>query len=88
MLRFNYQQTLAVKRLLKQTMPCLLVIISLFVPRMLLFFIFVLTNWFGRSFDSVVWPIVGFFIMPYTTLAYMARLFALAKKIVFVGLNI
>ena len=39
-----------------------------------MFFIWLLSDWFGRSFDSWVWPLLGFFIMPYSTLAYMAAM--------------
>jgi hypothetical protein len=55
-------------------MPCLLVGCAAFFPRTVLFFIWLLTDWFGRSFDTWVWPLIGFFIMPYSTLAYMAAM--------------
>ena len=53
---------------------CLLVLIALIVPRLLMFFIWVLTGWFGRAFESWFWPVLGFVCMPYTTLAYMAAM--------------
>ncbi len=53
-------------------MGCLLVIVSLMMPRLILFFIALLTDYFGRAYESVIWPLLGFFFMPYTTLAYMA----------------
>jgi len=37
-------------------------------------FIFLLTDWFPRAFQSQVWPILGFVFMPYTTLAYLAAM--------------
>lgn len=52
-------------------MSCLLAIIAILVPRLVMFFIFLLTNWFSRAYETVIWPILGFFFMPYTTLAYM-----------------
>jgi hypothetical protein len=55
-------------------MGCLLPIFALFVPRVLMVFIFLLTNCFGRSYETLIWPLVGFFFMPYTTLAYMAAM--------------
>jgi hypothetical protein len=55
-------------------MGCLLPIFALFVPRVLMVFIFLLTNWFGRSYETLIWPLVGFFFVPYTTLAYMAAM--------------
>ena len=37
-------------------------------------FVWLLTDWFGRAFDGTVWPLLGFLLMPYTTLAYMAAM--------------
>jgi len=55
-------------------MGCILVILALTLPRMLMFFIWLLTDWFGRAFETVMWPLLGFLLMPYTTLAYMAAM--------------
>ncbi len=55
-------------------MGCVLVVIGLAVPRVLMFFIWLLTDWFGRGFETRVWPILGFIFLPYTTLAYMAAM--------------
>ena len=55
-------------------MGCLLPIIAVFVPRVVMFFIFLLTNWFSMAYQTVIWPLLGFFFMPYTTLAYMAAM--------------
>jgi len=52
-------------------MGCFVVLFGLAVPRVLMFFIWLLTNWFGRAYDTMLWPLLGFFFMPYTTLAYM-----------------
>lgn len=48
------------------------VLIGLINPRLLMLFIAILTDWFGRAWESMAWPIVGFCFMPYTTCAYMA----------------
>lgn len=42
------------------------------VPRVALVVIFLLTDWFSRAHDTVVWPVLGFVFMPFTTLAYTA----------------
>ena len=55
-------------------MGCLLPIIAIFVPRVVMFFIFLLTNWFTQAYQTVLWPLLGFLFMPYTTLAYMAAM--------------
>jgi len=39
-----------------------------------MFFIWILTDWFSRSFDTRIWPFLGFLFMPFTTLAYMAAM--------------
>jgi hypothetical protein len=55
-------------------MGCLLPIVAIFVPRLVMFFIFLLTNWFASAYQTVMWPLLGFMFMPYTTLAYMAAM--------------
>jgi len=55
-------------------MGCLLVVIGLALPRVLMFFIWLLTDWFGRGFETRLWPILGFIFLPYTTLAYLAAM--------------
>jgi hypothetical protein len=55
-------------------MGCLLPLVALFVPRVAMFFIFLLTNWFQLAYQTVLWPLLGFVFMPYTTLAYMAAM--------------
>jgi hypothetical protein len=34
----------------------------------------IFTNWFSAAFNTVLWPLLGFVFMPYTTLAYMAAM--------------
>ena len=55
-------------------MPCLIPVFAVLFPRLVLILIVIFTHWISRSFDSVLWPILGFLFMPYTTLAYMAAL--------------
>ena len=55
-------------------MGCLLLMIALVAPRLLMFFIRLLTDWFDRAYQTTFWPVLGFFLMPYTTLAYMAAM--------------
>lgn len=52
-------------------MGCLLLIVSVFMPRIVMALVFIFSGWFGRAYDTVLWPLLGFFFMPYTTLAYM-----------------
>lgn len=53
-------------------MGCLIVLMALLVPRFTMIFIWLLTDWIGQAYNSFIWPFLGFFFMPYTTLAYMA----------------
>jgi len=39
-----------------------------------MFGIFLFTNWFSQAYSTVIWPILGFIFMPYTTLAYLAAM--------------
>jgi hypothetical protein len=55
-------------------MPCLPVILAVFFPRLVIILIAIFTNWVSAAFDSLLWPILGFLFMPYTTLAYMAAM--------------
>jgi len=51
-------------------MPCLLALFALFVPRVVVAGLWLLTNWFVGVFDSVLWLILGFLIAPTTLLWY------------------
>jgi hypothetical protein len=55
-------------------MGCVLAVIALLVPRVLMVFMYLLTDWFGRAYETVIWPLLGFIFMPYATLAYMAAM--------------
>ena len=50
-------------------MPCLLVLLALFFPRIVLAALYLFTTYLN-VFQSVVWPVLGFILLPYTTLAY------------------
>lgn len=51
-------------------MPCLLALVALFVPRIVVAGLWLLTNWFVGVFDSILWLILGFFLAPTTLLWY------------------
>ena len=44
---------------------------ALISPRLALFFILVFSDWVGQAFDGWVLPVLGFFLLPWTTLAYI-----------------
>ena len=51
-------------------MPCLIALIALLSPRLALFCLLLFSNLIDRAFDSWILPILGFFLLPWTTLAY------------------
>ncbi len=51
-------------------MPCLAVLLALISPRLALVAIWLFSNVLGQAFDSVLLPLIGFFLLPWTTLAY------------------
>lgn len=54
-------------------MGCLLIIFAVILPRITMVVLFLLTNWFS-VFQTIIWPVLGFIFMPYTTLAYMVAM--------------
>ncbi|MEZ6192396.1 MAG: hypothetical protein R3C45_14060 [Phycisphaerales bacterium] len=51
-------------------MPCLLAALALAFPRMVLVLVWLFSDYLGRAYDSVLWPLAGFIFLPLTTLAY------------------
>ena len=49
---------------------CLVVLIGLISPRLALFLMAIFTNDLSRAFDSWLVPLLGFFLLPWTTLIY------------------
>jgi hypothetical protein len=51
---------------------CLLALLALVSPRLVLFLLWIFSDVLSRAFDSWVVPLLGFFLLPWTTLAYAA----------------
>ncbi len=51
-------------------MPCLIALAAYFFPRVVLALIWLFSNYLGRAYASILWPLLGFIFMPLTTLAY------------------
>lgn len=51
-------------------MPCLLVLLAFFAPRIALALLLVFTHFLEAAYQSILWPLLGFFFMPITTLTY------------------
>ena len=53
-------------------MGCLLALLAMISPRLVLFVLWLSSNLLSRAFDIWVIPLLGFFLLPWTTLAYAA----------------
>lgn len=51
-------------------MPCLVGCLALGMPRLAIVLVVVFSDYIGRAYETTVWPLLGFFLMPTTTLAY------------------
>jgi hypothetical protein len=51
-------------------MACLVVLLAFLSPRLALFAIFLFSDLLSDAFDSWLLPFLGFFLLPWTTLAY------------------
>ena len=49
---------------------CLVVLLALISPRLALFALWLFTDLLSRAFESWVVPLLGFLLLPWTTLAY------------------
>jgi hypothetical protein len=51
---------------------CLVALFALISPRLALFVLWLFSSVLSRAFDSWIIPLLGFFLLPWTTLAYVA----------------
>jgi hypothetical protein len=51
-------------------MPCLLGCLALIFPRIVIVLVVIFSDYIGQAYSTVLWPLLGFFFMPLTTLAY------------------
>jgi hypothetical protein len=51
-------------------MPCLLVIVAAAFPRVILVLMFLMSNYLERAYHGFLVPLLGFFFLPLTTVAY------------------
>lgn len=51
-------------------MPCFVGCLALFMPRLAIILVAIFSSYLGEAFGSWVWPVLGFFFLPLTTLAY------------------
>jgi hypothetical protein len=53
-------------------MGCFLALLALISPRLALILLWLFSDLLSRAFDSWFLPFLGFFLLPWTTLAYAA----------------
>ena len=51
-------------------MGCLVVLLALISPRLALVAVWLLTDILSRAFENALLPLIGFFLLPWTTLVY------------------
>jgi hypothetical protein len=44
--------------------------LALFFPRLAIILLWLFSGYLGRAYETVLWPLLGFFFLPLTTLAY------------------
>lgn len=51
-------------------MPCLVGCLALSFPRLAIILVVIFSDYIGAAYQTWIWPLLGFFFMPLTTLAY------------------
>jgi hypothetical protein len=51
-------------------MPCCLGLLALSAPRVVIVLVVFFSDYIGRAYATVLWPLLGFIFAPTTTLAY------------------
>lgn len=51
-------------------MPCLIGCIALGFPRLAIILVVIFSDYIGTAYQTILWPLLGFFFLPLTTLAY------------------
>jgi hypothetical protein len=55
-------------------MGCILAILALLTPRVVIVLVVLFSDFIGRAYETWIWPLLGFFFLPLTTLAYAAAM--------------
>jgi hypothetical protein len=51
-------------------MGCIAILFALATPRVVMVVLWLFTDYLGRAYEGVLIPLLGFFLLPTTTLAY------------------
>jgi hypothetical protein len=57
-------------RSVARAVPCLVLLLALISPRLAIVAVAIFSDILSRAFDGWILPLIGFFILPWTTLAY------------------
>lgn len=51
-------------------MGCFVGCLAFIAPRFTIILVVLFSDYIGRAYETTIWPLLGFFVMPLTTLAY------------------
>jgi len=51
-------------------MPCLVALLAIAMPRLAIILVLIFSDFLGRAYETLLWPVLGFVFLPLTTLAY------------------
>jgi hypothetical protein len=51
-------------------MCCVLALLAFLGPRLVIFLLWLFTNYLSRAFDGFLLPLLGFLLLPWTTIAW------------------
>jgi positive regulator of sigma E activity len=51
-------------------MPCFVAVLAYFFPRLAIILTVIFSDYIGLAYKTTIWPLLGFFFAPLTTLAY------------------
>ncbi len=49
---------------------CLVALLALATPRLVMFLMWIFSDYLSHAYGTWVWPLLGFFLLPTTTIAY------------------
>ena len=52
-------------------MACLLALLALITPRLVIVVLAIFTRYLHQAYETALWPILGFLLLPLTTVAYV-----------------
>ncbi len=55
---------------MRKPMCCVLALLAFLGPRLVIFLLWLFTNYLSRAFDAFLLPLLGFLFLPWTTIAW------------------